>query len=368
MSDRILVSTRKGLFVLEREKAAWRVAQTAFLGSNIALTLADPRDGSWYAALDLGHFGAKLQRSTDQGANWTEVAVPAYGPDDEVITGDGKPPVPATLKLIWSLEAGGASEPGRLWAGTLPGGLFRSDDFGQSWQLVRSLWDLPERKQWFGGGYDTPGIHSICVDPRDSRCLRVAVSTGGVWRSDDSGETWTQTAHGMFATYLPPEQSREPNRQDVHHMVQCRDAPEVMWVQHHNGVFRSDDGGRHWQDVPNVSPSVFGFAVAVHPHDPDRAWFVPAIKDERRIPVDGHVVVARTRDRGASFEVLRNGLPQENAYDLVYRHALTIDGSGERLAFGSTTGGLWISEDQGDRWQALPARLPPIHALTFVGS
>jgi hypothetical protein len=368
MSDRILVSTRKGLFMLARGDGQWRIAGSAFLGSNIALALADPRDGSWYAALDLGHFGAKLQRSTDQGANWTELAVPAYGPDDEVITGDGKPPVPATLKLIWSLEAGGASEPGRLWAGTLPGGLFRSDDFGQSWQLVRSLWDLPERKQWFGGGYDTPGIHSICVDPRDPRCLRIAVSTGGVWRSDDGGESWAQSAHGMFAAYLPPEQSREPNKQDVHHMVQCRDAPDVLWVQHHNGVFRSDDGGRQWQEVANVSPSVFGFAVAVHPHDPDCAWFVPAVKDEFRYPVDGQVVVARTRDRGASFEVLRDGLPQENAYDLVYRHALAVDGSGDRLAFGSTTGGLWTSEDQGDHWQALPARLPPIHALTFVGA
>ena len=366
MSGQILVSTRKGLFVLAREKNAWRIARTAFLGDNVALSLADARDGSWYAALDLGHFGAKLQRSTDQGASWTEVAVPAYGSDDEVSTGDGKEPLPATLKLIWSLEAGGASEPGRLWAGTLPGGLFRSDDCGQSWQLVRSLWDMPERRQWFGGGYDTPGIHSICVDPRDPRCLRVAVSTGGVWRSDDGGDSWAQTANGMFAAYLPPEQSREPNRQDVHRMVQCRAAPDTLWAQHHNGVFRSDDGGMHWQDVPNVTPSVFGFAVAVHPRDPDRAWFVPAIKDERRIPVDGHVVVARTRDRGVSFEILRDGLPQENAYDLVYRHALAIDGSGDRLVFGSTTGGLWISEDQGDRWQAVPARLPMVHAVTFA--
>jgi hypothetical protein len=366
MSDRILVSTRKGLFVLAREDAGWRVAQTAFLGSNITLSLADPRDGNWYAALDLGHFGVKLQRSSDQGASWTEVAVPAYGPDDEVTTGDGKPPVPATLKLIWSLEAGGASEPGRLWAGTLPGGLFHSDDFGQSWQLVRSLWNLPERQQWFGGGYDTPGIHSICVDPRDSRCLRVAVSAGGVWRSDDSGENWAQTANGMFAAYLPPELSREPNRQDVHRMVQCRAAPDRLWAQHHNAVFRSDDGGMHWQDVANVSPSVFGFAVAVHPQDPDCAWFVPAIKDEFRYPVAGQVVVARTRDGAASFEVLRQGLPQENAYDLVYRHALAINGAGDCLAFGSTTGGLWISEDQGDHWQAPPARLPPVHALTFA--
>ncbi len=367
MSDQILVSTRKGLFVVERDNGSWRIARNAFLGDNVALALADSRDGSWYAALDLGHFGAKLQRSTDQGRTWSECAVPAFGADDEVVTGDGKPPQPAALKLIWSLEAGGASEPGRLWAGTIPGGLFRSDDHAASWQLMRGLWDMPERKGWFGGGYDMPGIHSICVDPRDSRCVRVAISTGGVWRSDDDGDAWTQTAQGMFATYMPEEKKFEPNAQDVHRLVQCRAVPDAFWAQHHNGAFRSTVGGGDWKEVANVQPSVFGFAVAVHPRDPDTAWFVPAIKDERRIPVNGEVVVARTRDGGKNFDVLRDGLPQRDAYDLVYRHALAIDASGKRLAFGSTTGGLWISEDQGDHWQALPARLPMVHAVTFAG-
>ncbi|HXD83227.1 MAG TPA: sialidase family protein, partial [Rudaea sp.] len=162
MSDTILVSTRKGLFVLERGKGGWDIARHVFPGDNIALTSVDPRDGAWYAVLDLGHFGNKLQRSTDHGATWAECAVPAYAEGDQVVTGDGKPPVPATLRLIWSLEAGGADQPGRLWAGTIPGGLFRSDDHGASWQLVRSLWDMEERKQWFGGGFDQPGIHSIC--------------------------------------------------------------------------------------------------------------------------------------------------------------------------------------------------------------
>jgi photosystem II stability/assembly factor-like uncharacterized protein len=365
MSNRILASTRKGLFVIERNGKGWNIARNSFLGHNVNLSLVDPRDGSWYAALDLGHFGCKLHRSSDEGASWNEIAVPAYGPEDEVSVGDGKPPQWATLKLIWSLEAGGADQPGRLWAGTLPGGLFGSDDFGQSWNLVRGLWDRPERKEWFGGGYDTPGIHSICVDPRDSRCLRVAVSTGGVWRSDDGGETWAQTANGMHAAYLPEELSKDPNRQDVHRMVQCRGAPDTLWAQHHNAAFRSDDGGMNWKDL-EVAPSVFGFAVAAHPADPDKAWFVPAIKDEMRIPVNGELVVSRTRDRGRSFEVLRNGLPQENAYDLVYRHGLAVDDSGNRLAFGSTTGGLWISEDQGDFWQPLPARLPPILSVGFA--
>ncbi|MGA9332774.1 MAG: exo-alpha-sialidase [Rudaea sp.] len=365
MPDTLLVSTRKGLFVLERSKESWHIAQRAFLGDNVALSLVDPRDGSWYAVLDLGHFGNKLQRSTDRGKSWNECAVPAYASGDEVVTGDGKPALAAALRLIWSLEAGAPDQPGTLWAGTIPGGLFRSADFGASWQHVRALWDVPERREWGGGGYDQPGIDSICIDPRDARRIRVAISSGGVWSSDDDGTSWRQTAQGMRAAYMPEARRFDPNIQDVHRMVQCRDRPDVCWAQHHNGVFRSTTGGGDWQEMPDVQPSVFGFAVAVHPHDADTAWFVPAIKDERRIPVDGKVVVARTRDGGKSFSVLRDGLPQRDAYDLVLRHALAIDAGGDHLAFGSTTGGLWTTLDQGDHWQMLDARLPPVYAVTF---
>jgi hypothetical protein len=366
MSDTLLVSTRKGLFVLARADGGWRIERRAFLGDNVALALADARDGSWYAVLDLGHFGNKLQRSADRGATWNECAVPAYGEGDEVVTGDGKAPLAAKLRLIWSLEAGGADQPGRLWAGTIPGGLFRSDDCAATWQLVRGLWERPERGKWFGGGFDQPGIHSICVDPRNADWISVAISSGGVWRSEDGGATWRQTAQGMRAAYMPEERRLDPDIQDVHHMVQCPASPEAFWVQHHNGIFRSRVNGGDWEEIENVSPSVFGFAVAVHPRDPATAWFVPAIKDERRIPVDGKVVVARTKDAGQSFEILRNGLPQQDAYDLVYRHALAVDASGESLAFGSTTGGLWISEDGGDCWVMLDARLPPVYAVTFA--
>jgi photosystem II stability/assembly factor-like uncharacterized protein len=149
-------------------------------------------------------------------------------------------------------------------------------------------------------------------------------------------------------------------------MVQCTGDPDCLWVQHHNGIFRSNNGGATWESVSNVKPSIFGFGVAVHPRDGRTAWFVPAIKDERRIPVDGKLVVTRTRDAGQSFDVLSNGLPQENAYDLIYRHALDIDDTGNRLAIGSTTGGLWITENQGDHWRELSVHLPPIHAVRFA--
>jgi hypothetical protein len=139
----------------------------------------------------------------------------------------------------------------------------------------------------------------------------------------------------------------------------------VFWAQHHNGVFRSTDGGMSFQEIKAVAPSKFGFAVAVHPQDANTAWFVPAVKDECRVPVDAELVVARTRDGGKSFSVLRKGLPQESAYDLVYRHGLDVDATGNRLAFGSTTGGLWLSEDQGDSWRCLSTHLPPIHCVRF---
>lgn len=366
MTDRLLVSTRKGLFTVARGAGGWRVARVSFLAENVTLAHADPRDGGWFAALNLGHFGVKLKFSPDAGATWEDRAAPAYPEGATFAVADGKPPAVATLKLIWALESGGADQPGRLWCGTLPGGLFRSDDGGKNWELVRGLWDRPERAGWFGGGADQPGIHSLCRDPRCSRTLRLAVSTGGVWSTEDDGATWELGGKGIFADYMPPDRKFEQNAQDVHMMVQCRAAPDHVWVQHHNGVFRSADAGRTFEVVPNVAPSVFGFAVAVHPRDPRTAWFVPATKDERRVPVDAKVVVSRTRDGGATFEVLRNGLPQEHAYDLVYRHALAVDESGDRLAFGSTTGGLWVSEDQGDSWKMIDARLPPVHAVTFV--
>src|SRR5262249_47309327 len=130
--------------------------------------------------------------------------------------------------------------------------------------------------------------------------------------------------------------------------------------------FRSADGGLTFEEITDVKPSVFGFGVAVHPHDPNTAWFVPATKDEYRVPVGGELVVTRTRDGGGTFEVLREGLPPEKAYDLVCGHALGVDGTGGRLAFGWTTGGVWVSEDGGDTWRGLPERLPPVHAVCFV--
>ena len=368
MTDRLLVSTRKGLFFVRRSARGWNVERVEFLGDNASLSLPDHRDGSLYVALGHGHFGVKLHASRNGGESWEELPAPALPPRSE-----GEEPwidsmgraIPDSVQLVWSLEPGGADEPDVLWCGTIPGALFRSADRGRSWELVRSLWDHPSRRKWFGGGADWPGIHSICVHPQDAMTVTVGVSCGGVWITRDGGASWEQTAHGMWAAYMPPELKFDPETQDPHRIVQCAGDANGLWAQHHNAVFRSTDGARSWTDV-TAAPSPFGFAVAVSPHDPDTAWLVPGQSDERRIALDGRVMVARTRDGGHTFDQLREGLPQDHAYDLTFRHALDVDASGDRLAFGTTTGSLWVSENQGDSWQTVSAHLPPVYAVRFM--
>ena len=354
MSDHLLIATRKGLFALERKRSGWVSTLIGFEG--VAVTNALAADGVIYAALKHGHFGAKLHRSDDGGATWRELAAPAFPAD----AADAP-----SLFQIWTMETGGRTRPDRLWIGAIPAGLFRSDDRGESWQLVSSLWNVPERKRWFGGGYDAAGIHSISPDPRDDDRIFLAISCGGVWESRDSGDTWSVLGKGLFAPYVPPEQAEDSAIQDPHRVVRCASAPDVMWMQHHAGIYRSADAGAHWT---RLSPPTddFGFAVAAHPRQAQTAWFVPAIKDEIRMPRDGALCVSRTDDGGQSWEIMRHGLPQRDAYDLIYRHGLEVDESGERLAMGSTTGALWTSDDGGRSWELVNAHLPPVYAVRFV--
>jgi hypothetical protein len=362
MADRIFASTRKGLVEFRRSPRGWAQHTVHFLGSPVSVTLAGPGGKTLIVALNLGHFGVKMHRSTDAGATWTELAPPAY---PKAAGGDRDDKAPAN-KGIWALAFADPADPKALWCGTAPGGLFHSSDLGDTWTLNRGLWDSPARQKWFGGGTVDPALHSICVDPREPRRVAVAVSCGGVNLTEDGGRTWTVASHGMFAAYMPPEMKHDPSVQDPHMVVQSPGRPDVWWCQHHNGIFRSTDDLASWHEVTGVPVSNFGFAVAVHPADADVAWFVPAVSDEVRAPVDGKVVVTRTADGGKSFEVLRTGLPQSNAFDLIYRHGLAVDHTGQRLAMGSTTGALWASDDGGDGWTLISAHLPPINAVAWT--
>src|SRR5262245_44350932 len=232
MSTRCHVATRKGLFTLERSASGWAISRVNFLGDNCTLVMHDPRSGRLLTTLNHGHFGIKMHRSDDGGTSWKEVASPKYPekPADYVRKSaplEGQA-VDWSLKLIWALEPGGAKQPGVIWCGTLPGGLFQSEDHGDSWELNRSLWDDPLREEWFGGGAEQPGIHSVCVDPRDSDHVLVGVSCGGVWRTRDAGKTWQIAGSGMRAEFMPPERQFEPNVQDPHMVAQCRSNPDTL--------------------------------------------------------------------------------------------------------------------------------------------
>ncbi len=359
MSDRAWLATRKGLIELRRQAGRWRIAHTSFLGDPVTMLLppqADgPHAGRMLAALNLGHFGVKLHASSDGGRQWQELAAPVYPPQPADASG------PAwKLGLVWSL----AMAHGTLWAGTLPGGLFRSADFGASWQLVDALWNEPTRTQWMGGGYDTPGIHSLCPHPTRAGELLLAISCGGVWATEDDGASWALRTQGLQADYMPPELAGDGATQDPHCIAACPAAPDVLWCQHHSGIWRSTDRGRHW--LPVTAPrSSFGFAVAAHPADPQTAWFVPAVSDQCRVPVGGALVVNRSRDGGASFDTLGEGLPAADCFDLAYRHGLAVADDGCSLLLGSTTGGLWASNDGGDSWATVSTTLPPVYALRF---
>jgi photosystem II stability/assembly factor-like uncharacterized protein len=365
MPRRLLLATKKGLFHAEEKRGRWQVGDPEFRGVPVATVLPDARTGAIYAGLDHGHFGSKLH--VRRGRTWEEVAVPVYPQAPEgVVEKDGSGrPWPRSLRLLWTLEADPRSDDA-LWCGTIPGALFHSPDGGRSWRFVDALWDQPARGKWFGGGYDQPGIHSVLVDPRDARRVTVGISCGGVWRTDDGGASWRNMALGMRADYMPKGQQGDVDIQDPHRLAMCTAEPDRLWCQHHNGIFVTKKGGETWREVKAKAVSRFGFACAAHPTDPDVAWFVPAEKDMCRVPVDGKVVVLRTDDGGKTFRTLTRGLPQQRAYDLVYRHGLDVTSDGETLAMGSTTGNVWIGEGGGARWQRLDANLPPVLAVRWM--
>jgi hypothetical protein len=239
MTDRAWVATRKGLFELRRRSSGWAIGRASFLGEPVSMVLPPTESGRMLAALNLGHFGAKVHASDDGGVTWKEVATPTYPAQPAEATG-----VAWKLVQIWSMVSRG----GTLWAGTLPGGLFRSGDGGESWQLNEALWHKPERAGWFGGGYDVPGIHSICPHPAQPAEMLVGISCGGAWVTKDDGATWALQASGMRAAYMPPDQAESPNTQDPHCIVRCAARPDVLWTRHleerrRRGVVAGGDDG-----------------------------------------------------------------------------------------------------------------------------
>ena len=358
-NKKILLGTRKGLVVYEKLSSGWKFREDHFLGIPVSIVGIDSRNGHWWAMQDHGHWGCKLHRSEDEGKTWQEFEAPKY-PEGEEIKDDG----PATLKYLWAFATGGPDQNGRIYIGTEPGGLFVSDDNGKSFTLNRALWDRPERKEkWFGGGRDNPGIHSIVVDPNDNDHIYIAISCAGVFETRNGGKSWQPRNKGLRAEFLP-----DPNAEvghDVHLLVGYQKDFNIMWQQNHCGIYRTTDGGANWTEVSQKDgPANFGFTIAVDQNNPDVAWVIPAKKDEYRVAYNLSLQVCRTDDGGKNWQSFTKGLPQQHCYDLVYRHALAI--AGDTLAFGSTTGNLYISEDRGESWECLNTHLPAIYSCEFV--
>ena len=364
MHNKLLVGTRKGLLIMSRNGAAnseWQVESAHFEAIPVVYAFRDRRTDTIWVSLDHGHWGGKLHRSRDGGATWEEVEAPKYPEGDRV------PPdftVPAKTNYIWLIEPGGRDEPKRLYVGTDPGGLFVSDDCGDSFQLVETLWKHPSNTHWFGAGRDHPGTVAIQVDPRDSRHLTIGISVGGVYVSEDGGESWEARNRGLFADYLPDPLHEHGH--DPHIILASPSNPDVLWQQNHCGIYRSVNRGRQWQDIgdKNGGPAGFGFALAVDARDENVAWVAPAVSAEYRVPVDRALVISRTEDGGASWQDLRSGLPQQHCYDLVFRHALDV--RGDTLAFGTTAGNFYLSDDRGDNWRCLTNNLAVVYSLRFM--
>ncbi len=359
MISTLLLGTRKGFISYRFRNNHWEVENLSFEGVPVSIAYEDARSGTWWAALDHGHWGVKLHRSKDRGKTWDEVAAPAYPQGEEIKDG-----VKATTRYIWSIANGGKSFPSRLWIGTDPGGLFVSADEGDHFDLVKTLWEHPSRKQhWMGGGRDQPGIHSIVLDPRNENHFYVGISCAGVFETHDSGGTWYVRNKGLRADFLPDPQSDIGH--DPHILVAAPTDPDILWQQNHCGIFRSTDGARNWDDISQAEgPARFGFALAVADDNPHQAWVCPANSDTTRTAIKGALCICRTDDGGKTWKNLRNGLPQENCYDIVYRHALAS--SGDSVAFGTTTGNLFFSPDRGESWQTLNNYLPMIYSIQFA--
>jgi hypothetical protein len=362
-SATLVLGTKKGLIVLEKGARGWRGKPIEHGGVHVSLAVHDARTGTLWAALDHGHWGSKLSRSKDGGATWTEVTPPKY-PDGAMLTPcTDKPPA---LRYIYGFAPGRRQEPGRLYIGTVPGGLFVSDDDGASWKLVDALWTHPTRDKWGQGGkdFDEPGVHSILVDPRDPRRIVIGSSSAGVMATRDGGASWQPSNKGLKNAYLPDPDAEVGH--DPHLIMACEREPDVVWQQNHCGVFRSTDGGATWTDIgqKDGGPVGFGFPISADARDPQRAWVVPATSDQKRYAVDGALCVARTDDGGKSWKVLREGLPQEGCYDVAYRHALDV--RGDAVVFGTTTGNLYASEDKGESWRTIGTNFPPINSVRFI--
>lgn len=348
----VLLGTKKGAFILESDarRRSWELRGPFCETWPLNHVIGDPSNGVIYAAGGNEWFGPAVWKSTDLGKTWTHSS-------EGLSYGEGQDPI----KAAWSLARGQGNT---LFAGVEPAGLFRCDDGGQSWTHVAGLREHPSRPQWQPGGGGLI-LHSIVPHPNDENQIWVAISTAGVFYSADAGESWAPRNRGTRADYMPDDQKYPELGQCVHCIVMAPGTSERLYQQNHCGMYRSDDGGRNWVSIENGLPSSFGFPAAAHPRDPDTLYLVPLNGDiAGRFMPDAKAAVWRTRDGGATWQDLREGLPQRNAFLGVLRQALatdTLDPAG--VYFGTSSGAVFASADEGESWNCIALHLPTITSV-----
>jgi hypothetical protein len=350
----LVVGTKKGLFVLEGEPGGeFEVTARAFAGEPVDHAIRDKRSGRFIATSSSPFYGPKIWHTDDPSGEWAQAS------GVELPEGSGH-----ALERIWVFVPG--DEEGKLYAGGDPGVLFESRDGGESWELNRGLWEHPTRKSWRPGGGGLC-LHSIAPWPGDPSRVACAVSAAGVWLSEDGGESWEQGNDGIVPRYLPEEPAEDEQvGLCVHRLERAPKRPERMFMQFHGGVYRSDDAGESWTDIGEELPSDFGFPIVVDPADPDSAYVIPLNADMDRVTPEGRVRVYETRDAGATWSPRGEGLPDEHAYLTVLRRAFDRVGEGSdlQLYFGSTTGEVFGSADAGESWFTATSFLPPVYSVT----
>ncbi len=347
----LLVGTNKGAFVFRSNagRSRWDMGGPYFPGEPVYSMAFDGRSGRRriFAGNTSWQWGPQLSTSDDFGKSWSgQDTQPIKFPED---TG-------ATLKRVWQVQHG--PDANTLYAGVEPSALFVSHDAGASWSLVRGLWNHPHREKWMPGN-GGQCLHTVLADPTDARRLVVAMSTGGVYRSDDGGGSWQARNQGIRAEFQPDKYPEFG--QCVHKVVMHPSNPGRMFLQNHWGLYRSEDRGDSWQDIANGVPSDFGFGMVMHPHDPDTVYIVPIESDGYRCTPEGKLRVYRTRNGGSSWEPLTRGLPQKDALETVLRDAMSADPLNPAgVYFGTRNGDLWGSADGGASWNMVRTGLPQV--------
>jgi hypothetical protein len=359
MTVLLAIGTQKGLFLAtgSDDRRSWQVGPAHFRMRAVYAVAVDtrPERPRLLAGVESSHFGPSVAISDDLGATWQEPdAAPLAFPAD---TG-------AALERVWQIAPAGAAEPDVVYAGAQPSALFRSTDGGRTYELVRSLWDHPHRPQW-GAGFGGQAIHTILPHPDDPQQMLVAMSTGGVYRTFDGGATWAPSNEGIKAYFMPdpwPEFG-----QCVHKVARDATDPRRFYAQNHHGVYRSDDGGGSWRSIADTLPSDFGFPIVAHPHRSGTVWNFPLTADGERHPVELRCRVFRSTDAGDTWQPQSQGLPEGPFYPAVLRDAMSTDDADPvGVYFGTRSGEVYASGDEGESWSQVAAHLPDVLCVRAV--